>query len=119
MGRLQKKKTDTQIRKKKQKIEAAKSTEAKTPSVDSVSSSADSKVASGSRSVATPQKDTIVTKGLQFFREAKAELNKVTWPSRNQTMASTAVVIVLVLILSLFLGVVDAALTKLVRLVLN
>ncbi|MDM8526353.1 preprotein translocase subunit SecE [Desulfococcaceae bacterium HSG8] len=58
-------------------------------------------------------------KGLQFLREVKAELKKVTWPSRKQTIGSTVVVIILVMIISFFLGVVDIGLNSLVRLVLQ
>jgi preprotein translocase subunit SecE len=55
----------------------------------------------------------------QFIREVKIELKKVTWPSRTQTMGSTAVVIVLVMIISMFLGLVDVGLSNLVRTVLH
>jgi len=55
----------------------------------------------------------------QFFREVKIELKKVTWPSRNQTIGSTVVVILLVMIISLFLGMVDIGLSNLVRVVLH
>ena len=55
---------------------------------------------------------------IQFFREVKIELTKVTWPSRKQTIGSTAVVILFVFIISLFLGVVDIGLSSLVRLIL-
>ena len=56
-------------------------------------------------------------KGVQFLREVKIELKKVTWPSRKQTIGSTAVVILLVIIISLFLGIVDVGLSSLVRVV--
>ena len=56
-------------------------------------------------------------KALQFLREVKVELKKVTWPSRKQAMGSTLVVIILVIIISLFLGVVDISLSSLIRLV--
>ena len=56
-------------------------------------------------------------KALQFLREVKVELKKVTWPSRKQAMGSTLVVIILVVIISLFLGVVDISLSSLIRLV--
>jgi len=55
---------------------------------------------------------------IQFFREVKVELTKVTWPSKKQTIGSTVVVIVFVFIISLFLGVVDVGLSSLVRLIL-
>ena len=58
-------------------------------------------------------------KGLQFLREVKVELKKVAWPSRKQTIGSTVVVIMLVMIISLFLGVVDVGLSNIVRVVLQ
>ena len=60
-----------------------------------------------------------IDKSLQFLREVRVELKKVTWPSRKQTLGSTAVVLILVLIISLFLGVVDIGLSSLIAVVLN
>ena len=62
---------------------------------------------------------TIVARSMQFLRESRAELRKVTWPTPKEALASTSVVIVVVIIVSMFLGVVDFGLTKLVRLVLG
>ncbi len=56
---------------------------------------------------------------VQFLREVKIELKKVVWPSRKQTVASTVVVIVLVLLVSLFLGIVDLGLSSLIKVVLS
>jgi preprotein translocase subunit SecE len=58
-------------------------------------------------------------KATQFLREVKIELKKVTWPSRKETIGSTAVVIILVIIVSAFLGLVDMGLSSLIRLVLQ
>ena len=60
-----------------------------------------------------------LNKGLQFLREVSLELKKVTWPTRKQTIGLTVVVIILVLIISLFLGVIDIGLSSLIRLVLQ
>jgi preprotein translocase subunit SecE len=46
---------------------------------------------------------TTFTRAVQFCG-VKIELKKVTWPTRKQTLGSTAVVIVLVMIISVFLG---------------
>ena len=54
-------------------------------------------------------------KTVQFFREVKVELKKVTWPSRKETLTSTSVVLALVLLASFFLGVVDMGLSRLIR----
>jgi preprotein translocase subunit SecE len=55
----------------------------------------------------------------QFLKEAKVELKKVVWPSPKQTMASTAVVIIIVFIVAIYLGIVDFALAKLVKFILG
>jgi len=57
-------------------------------------------------------------KGLQFFREVKIELRKVTWPTKKQTINSTVVIIIFVFIIAAFLGFVDFGLSKLVQVVL-
>lgn len=57
--------------------------------------------------------------GVQFLREVKIELKKVVWPARKQVIGSTAVVVVLVLIVSFFLGVVDFGLQNFIRVILR
>jgi preprotein translocase subunit SecE len=61
----------------------------------------------------------IFEKVKQFLKEAKTELRKVTWPTPKQTFASTSVVIIVVVIISLFLGIVDFGLSKIIRLALG
>lgn len=51
----------------------------------------------------------------QFFREVKIEIRKVVFPSRDELTGSTWVVIVVVIIVSLYLGVVDWGLSELVK----
>jgi preprotein translocase subunit SecE len=51
---------------------------------------------------------------VQFLREVKTELKKVAWPNKKQTVQSTAVVLVLVGIVAIFLGLVDLVLARLV-----
>ncbi|MFP3866960.1 MAG: preprotein translocase subunit SecE [Desulfobacteraceae bacterium] len=55
----------------------------------------------------------------QFFNEAVIELKKVTWPGRKETLGSTAVVIILVIFISVFLGLVDLGLSRLVSYVMG
>ena len=55
----------------------------------------------------------------QFLREVKTELKKVTWPSRKDTLSGTAVVLVAVFIIALFLGLVDSGLSNLIKWVLK
>ena len=52
----------------------------------------------------------------QFLREVKVEAKKATFPSRKDTVATTVVVGVFVLIMSMYLGVVDFLLSKIMSL---
>ena len=61
----------------------------------------------------------IMNKAIQFVSQAKAELKKVTWPTRKQTLASTGVVMVIVAIMALYLGIIDLILAKLVKFILG
>jgi len=54
-----------------------------------------------------------------FFESVKTELIKVTWPTRKETVASTGVVILIVFLISLYLGACDIVLAKLLRLILG
>jgi len=49
-----------------------------------------------------------------FFQEVSTELKKVSWPTRQQTVSATVVVIILTVIVSFFLGIVDVILARLV-----
>ena len=131
MGRIQKKKTS---RKKKGQDNkqvsdpllsgsavAEKAPSSFVPSIDVKKRQAlTQKKQSGIIKLASGQKAKgYIDKGLQFLREVKVELKKVTWPTRKQTFGSTAIVIILVVIISLFLGIVDVGLSSLVRVVLQ
>ncbi len=58
-------------------------------------------------------------KSMEFLREVKVELKKVTWPTRKQTTGTTIVVIIFVFVVSGFLGLFDLGLSKLVQVVLT
>ena len=55
----------------------------------------------------------------EFLHQVKAELQKVTWPTRKETYGSTVVVIVLVLMVAVYLWVVDTGLSALIKALLN
>ncbi|HXN06930.1 MAG TPA: preprotein translocase subunit SecE [Nitrospiria bacterium] len=55
----------------------------------------------------------------EFFREVQGEMKKVTYPSKNETVGSTTVVIIFVLILGFFLASVDFILMKLIKLIIH
>jgi preprotein translocase subunit SecE len=55
----------------------------------------------------------------QFLREVRTEMKKVTWPSRKETLASTGVVLIIVFFISVYLGLVDFVLSRLLGLILR
>ena len=133
MGRLKRKKSSGQ-----KKISAtvaknvlpAKSAEAGTPETGPVKKNAGTaskakklvpirKPSKPVKAVSVKKEPNVIDKSLQFLREVKVELKKVTWPSRKQTIGSTVVVVILAMIISLFLGVVDMGLSGLIRVILN
>ena len=58
-------------------------------------------------------------KTIQFVKESREELKKVSWPEKDEVSALTMVVLVTVIITSLFLWLVDATLMKIVSLVMK
>ncbi|PID71435.1 MAG: preprotein translocase subunit SecE [Desulfobulbus propionicus] len=54
-----------------------------------------------------------------FIQEVQAEFNKVVWPQKKVTMGLTGLVILLVVLISLYLGAVDLLLGKFVTFLLN
>lgn len=54
-----------------------------------------------------------------FFEEVGAEIQKTTWPARDELLESTVVVIISVTLLSVFVGVSDKILELLLRLLIK
>jgi len=55
----------------------------------------------------------------KFFGEVKAELAKVTWPTKDQVIKLTGVVIIISLVVGLFVGGLDLLFTKIVEVVIK
>ena len=132
MARIQRKKKPREKKKKQQSAEGvtsqgssndavAKKTELSSDTLKSIKAKVyPSRQKSLTRTKAEPGKlKGYIDKGLQFLREVKVELKKVVWPSRKQTIGSTVVVLILVMIISVFLGMVDIGLSSLIRVVLK
>ena len=49
-----------------------------------------------------------------FFEEVSVELRKVSWPTRQDTVKATVVVVVASVIVAFFLGIVDVVLARIV-----
>jgi len=56
---------------------------------------------------------------VQFFRDVKAEMKKVTWPSRKETTVSTIAVFIMVTLASTFLFFADQILAWIINLILG
>jgi preprotein translocase subunit SecE len=52
-----------------------------------------------------------------FLSETRTELKKVTWPTREELRESTYVVIISTFLVTIFVGVVDQILSRIIRLV--
>ncbi len=60
-----------------------------------------------------------VRRATEFFEESWQELKKVHWPSRKETYAATAVVIIVVILVSIYLAIVDFGLTKAIQAIVD
>ena len=61
----------------------------------------------------------MIAKAFEFFGNVRGELDKVTWPAKKETYASTGVVIVLVILVAIFLWIVDLGISETVRYLLS
>jgi preprotein translocase subunit SecE len=135
MGRLQRKKAVGSKKKKKQKatVKASAQIRAENRASTPKAAVAETGEKDTNKKYVVPQKRAqiapsvatgkpqinFLNAAMQFLREVKVELKKVTWPSRKQTLGSLVVVLALVMLISLFLGVVDIGLSSLIRIVLQ
>jgi len=56
---------------------------------------------------------------VEFFRQVRTEVSKVTWPTRKETTLTTTMVFVMVVLASIFFLAVDATLSTLITWVLG
>jgi preprotein translocase subunit SecE len=54
-----------------------------------------------------------------YFKQVKAEMQKVTWPTRKETTVSAIAVFAMVVVSSLFLFAADQLIALVVRLILG
>jgi preprotein translocase subunit SecE len=60
-----------------------------------------------------------MAKPVAFLQETYAELRKVVWPTRNEVLRLTAIVLTLSVIMGLYIGGLDFIFTKAMELVLQ
>ena len=56
---------------------------------------------------------------VSFFRETRGELKKVVWPTRQETIRLTLVVIIISLIVGIFLGGLDFVFVKIIGIIVK
>ena len=56
---------------------------------------------------------------IEFFKQVRHEVKKVTWPTRAETMQSAIAVLIMVVIASLFLFTADQLISWAIRMVLG
>jgi len=56
----------------------------------------------------------MIEKIIQFIREVKLEIKKVTWPGKTETISSTIVVLVATTIITVFLYLCDVGLARVI-----
>jgi|YelNatPaOPRAMG01_1025707.scaffolds.fasta_scaffold55703_2 preprotein translocase subunit SecE len=61
---------------------------------------------------------SVLTKVREYFASVRAEVSRVSWPSRREVLTFTVLVILLTLALGVYLGLVDLVLQHLLRLLL-
>ena len=57
----------------------------------------------------------IISSSKQFLHEVRVEMSKVIWPSFDEFVGSTVVVLFLVAVIALYLGFLDAILSVIIR----
>ena len=56
---------------------------------------------------------------IQFMQQVRAEMGRVTWPSRKETTVSTMMVFVMVTIAAIFLFLADQIIAFIIQLILG
>ena len=62
-------------------------------------------------------KKSVIDRIKQYLRDVKQELKRTVWPTRQQVISSSVVVIAVLVIFSLIVGSLDFVLVKLIKLI--
>ena len=58
-------------------------------------------------------------RAMKFFRETKSEMKKVSWPSKDQLVRNTVVILAFVIIMTIVLSLVDFGFERLLSLIVK
>ncbi|MDY3972749.1 MAG: preprotein translocase subunit SecE [Candidatus Ornithomonoglobus sp.] len=65
------------------------------------------------------KKASFGTRVKRFFKDTKAELKKVTWPTKEQLIHNTGVIIVFIIIITIILSLLDVGFAQLFKMLTN
>ncbi len=83
------------------------------------------RVPSAERSAARPARPSVrrapqwISNGLQFLKDVRAEMGRVTWPDRQTVIASSLVVVFVLIVTALYLAGWDLVLAEIFKQVLH
>lgn len=60
-----------------------------------------------------------MAKVIQFFKESRAELKKVVWPTKDDVISSIKVLIISTIVVAVILGLLDLGFSQLFRIVMK
>ena len=60
-----------------------------------------------------------VVKAVDFIKEVRAEVKKISWPTRRETMGTVALVFFMVTLMGLFFLVIDSVVYKVIQFILG
>jgi preprotein translocase subunit SecE len=55
----------------------------------------------------------------RYFREVRAEVRKVTWPTRQEVFRLSAIVLVVLMVMSIFMALLDWSFSRLMQAIIN
>ena len=61
-------------------------------------------------------KENRITK---YLKEVRAEIRKVTWPSRQEALRLSTIVVIVLIVMSVFMAVVDFAFSRLMQAIVS
>ena len=59
----------------------------------------------------------IISKPINFVKEVRVQLTKVSWPTREELIGATVVVIVSIFLAATFIGIVDLIFSRILSLI--
>ena len=60
----------------------------------------------------------MIAKSVEYMKNVRAEMAKVSWPSREQLFESTGITLIMALIMALFIFSVDQVVSRIINIIL-